>query len=135
MEPRFPEEVNYRLMNLMTIARNEQSAENDQAMINELQHGQVSLLVPAEPPDEALPMASRPVTFTHVFEHEGERILIAFTSEAAIRGYAKEDLCCMAIPGHDLLRVCMGGIDVILLDPMTPNEVSICLTPYQDGEA
>lgn len=36
----------------------------------------------------------------------------------------------MGVPGHDLLRACMGGIDVIVLDPMTPNEVSVCFTPF-----
>lgn len=55
MEPRFPEEANYRLMNLMTIARNDQSPVNDEALIEELRHGGATLLVPAEPPDEALP--------------------------------------------------------------------------------
>jgi hypothetical protein len=128
MEAHFPAGANSRLMNLMTIARYDQSAANDAAISEELRTGDVTLLVPAEPPDEAMP--DKGVTFTHVYAVEGERTLVAFTSEAALRTFAKEDLCCMGIPGNELLRVCMGGIDVILLDPMTPNEVSVCLTPF-----
>ena len=130
MEPHFPEQANYRLMNLMTIARNDQSPENDQALIEELQHGNVMLLVPAEPPDEALPPAARKITFTHVIQHEGQRMVLAFTSETALRGYAKDDTLCMGVPAHELLRVCMGKMDAILLDAMSPNEVRVCLTPF-----
>lgn len=130
MEPRFPQEANDRLMNLMTIARIDQSPANDQALIEELQHGGVTLLVPAEPPDEALPPAARKVTFTHVIVHEGQRMLLAFTSEAALRGYAKEDTLCLGVPAHDLIRVCMGTMDAILLDARSPNEVRVCLTPF-----
>lgn len=128
MEAHFPAMANNRLMNLMTIARIDQSPTNAAALLAELQEGQVTLLVPADPPDEAMPKQG--VTFTHVFTIEGEKTLVAFTSEAAVRTFAKEDLIRMGVPSHDLLRVCMGDIDVIVLDPMTPNEVSVCLTPH-----
>lgn len=131
MEPHFPEEANYRLMNLMTIARNDQSPANDEAMIEELKNGHATLLVPAEPPDEALPPAERRVVFTHVIMHEGERLLMAFTSEAAVRGFAKEDIQCLGVPARELIRFCMGKMDGILLDHLSPNEVRVGLTPFE----
>ncbi|MEO8068988.1 MAG: SseB family protein [Flavobacteriales bacterium] len=129
MEAHFPEEANNRLMNLMTIARNDQSAANDAALVRELKEGKVMLLVPAEPPTSRREGVDAPVVFTHVVERDGERCLLAFTSEAAVRRFAAEDLVCLGVPANDLLRVCMGGIDVIVLDPNTPNEVCVCLTP------
>lgn len=129
MEPHFPEQSNARLMNVMTIARMDQNPANDAALLQELMEGPVMLLVPAEPPSTDRADARGSVTFTHVFDVKGERTLLAFTSEAAIHTFATEDLTCMGIPASDLLRACMGGIDVILLDPKTANEVRVCLTP------
>lgn len=124
---RFPEGHNNRLMNLMTIARIDPCEANDAALVNELQHGNVTLLVPAERPGKG----RRPgaVTFTHVFNIKGERTLLAFTSEAALKHFA-EDICCAAVVANELVQACMGDIDVIVLDPGTPNEMGMCLSAY-----
>lgn len=124
---RFPEGANSRFMNLMTIARIDPGAANDEALVDELCHGEVTLLVPAEKPGKN----GKPgvVTFTHVFEIRGERTLLAFTSETALKRFATEDMCCAAVAANELVQACMGEIDVIVLDPGTPNEMGMCLDP------
>lgn len=120
MEPRFPEGPNSRLVNLMTIACHYQTPENNAAVTEELFNGTAVLLVPTEPAAEG----TVGVTFTHVQMIEGKVTLIAFTGEAAVYSFAKEDICCMGFPSGVLLRHCMeNGIGAIVVDPHTPNEV------------
>lgn len=120
METRFPEGPNSRLVNLMTIACHDQTPENNAAVTEELFNGTAVLLVPTEPAEEG----TVGVTFTHVQMIEGKVTLIAFTGEAAVYSYAKEDILCMGFPSGVLLRRCMeNGIGAIVVDPNTPNEV------------
>ena len=129
METRFPESPNHRLVNLMTIARHHVTEANNAAVNEELMNGTAMLLVPAEPPERPGTMG---VTFTHAPVINGVRHLFAFTGEQAVLTFATEDICCQAFPAGLLLRHCMGcGIGVIVVDPNTPNEVCLELTPPQ----
>lgn len=124
MENKFPEGPNSRLVNLMTIACHDQTPENNAAVTNELFNGNAVLLVPTEPAEEG----SKGVTFTHAPVIEGKVTLFAFTGEAAVLSFAKEDICCMGFPSGVLLRHCMdNGIGAIVVDPNTPNEVHMGL--------
>ncbi len=129
-EARFPEGPNSRLVNLMTIARHDITAENNNAVIEELWHGRAMLLVPAEPMKKNAPPGSKGVTFTHAPVIEGKVTLFAFTCEAAVLSFVKEDTQCMGFPSGELLTYCLSnGIGAVVVDPNTPNEVYLGLTP------
>ena len=126
MQTQFPEGPNSRLVNLMTIACHDQTAENNAAVTDELFNGTATLLVPTGPAEEG----STGVTFTHAPVVEGKVTLFAFTGEAAVLSFAKEDICCMGFPSGVLLRHCLShGIGALVVDPNTPNEVYLGLTP------
>ncbi len=121
---RFPEETNSHLVNLMTIARHDGTPENCAAVQKELLHGQVLLLVQAEPSAEG----ERKLTFKYEPDPEGRIVLFAFTGEAAVRSYAKEDLALMVIPSGAFFHSCMkNGVGTVVVDPKTPNELRIGL--------
>ena len=130
MGKRFPEGANNHLVNLLTIATQDGSAESTAAFEHELLNGSGVLLVAAEP----APGGGRGVTFTHAPVIDGQVTLFAFTGEAAVRNYAKEDMTFMIFPSGAFFRSCMkNGVGAIVVDPNTPNEVRIGLTPPQDG--
>jgi hypothetical protein len=129
MGKRFPEGSNGHLVNLMTIARHDGSAENCAAVQNELLNGHALLLVAAQP----APEGGRSVTFTHAPVIDGQVTLFAFTGEAAVRSYAREDMALMVFPSRAFFRSCFSnGVGAVVIDPHTPNELRIGLKPPQD---
>ncbi len=129
MKMRFPEEVNGHLMNLMTIARHDSTAQNCAAVQAELLKGQALLLVPAQPSAEG----GNKVTFTHAPTEDGRITLLAFTGEAAVRAFAQEDIALMVIPSGAFFRSCLkNGIATVIMDPKTPNELRIGLNAPRD---
>ena len=126
---RFPEGANNHLVNLLTIATQDGSAESTAALENELLNGSAILLVAAEP----APGGGRGVTFTHAPVIDGKITLFAFPGEAAVRSYAKEDMSFMIFPSGAFFRSCVkNGVGTIVVDPSTPNEMRIGLNPPQD---
>lgn len=122
---RFPEEANNHLVNLMTIARHDGSTENCAAVQRELLHGQALLLVQGEP--SAADKSK--VTFNYTQSPDGQVILFAFTGEAAVRSFAHEDLSLMVVPSGAFFRGCLkNGVDTVVVDPSTPNELRIGLS-------
>jgi len=102
MGKRFPEGANSHLVNLLTIATNDVSPKNTEALENELLNGSGLLLVAAEP----APGGGRGITFTHAPVIDGQVTLFVFTGEAAVRSYAKEDMSLMIFPCGDFFRSC-----------------------------
>lgn len=124
MKMRFPEEANHHLVNLLTIARHDSTAENFAAVQAELLKGQALLLVPAEPAADG----SNEVTFTHAPTIDGLITLLAFTGESAVRTFAQEDIALMAIPSGAFFRSCLkNGVGAVIVDSKTPNELRIAL--------
>lgn len=129
MGKRFPEGANSHLVNLLTIATQDGGHDSTAAFEDELLNGNALLLVAAEP----APGGGRGVTFTHAPVIDGQVTLFAFTGEAAVRSYAKEDMSLMIFPSGDFFRSCAkNGVGAIVVDPGTPNEVRIGLTPGKD---
>ena len=124
MKMRFPEELNGHLVNLMTIARHDGTPANCAAVQTELLTGRALLLVPAEPTTDG----SNKVTITHAPTIDGRITLLAFTGEAAVRTFAREDIGLMVIPSGAFFRSCIkNGIGAVIVDPKTPNELRIGL--------
>lgn len=122
---RFPEETNNHLVNLMTIARHDGTPENCAAVQEELLRGQALLLVQAEPSGED----GRKVTFKYAPGPDGQIVLFAFTGEAAVRTFAREDLSLMVVPSGPFFRSCVkNGVGTVVVDPKTPNELRIGLS-------
>lgn len=120
----FPEATNSHLVNLMTIARHDSTPENFAAVQKELLHGQVLLLVQAEPSGRG----DRDLTFRYEPGPDGQIILLAFTGEAAVRSFAKGDLQLMVVPSGAFFHSCMkNGVGTVVVDPSTPNELRIGL--------
>lgn len=120
----FPEHTNSHLVNLMTIARHDSTPENCAAVQKELLHGQALLLVQAEPSAHG----DRQITFKYTADADGQIVLLAFTGEAAVRSFAKEDLSLMVIPSGAFFHSCIkNGVGVVVVDPKTPNELRIGL--------
>jgi len=129
MGKRFPEGANSHLVNLMTIASQDGTVESSAAVEKELMHGSSLLLVPAEPSADG----GRQVTFTHAPTIDGRVTLFAFTGEAAVRSFAREDMAFMVFPSGAFFRSCMNnGVGAVVVDPNTPNEVCFQLAPPQD---
>ena len=125
----FPEDTNSHLVNLMTIARHDATPESCAAVQNELLHGKALLLVAARPAEEG----GRGVTFTHAPTIDGLVTLYAFTGQAALRTFAKEDLSLMVFPAGAFFRSCINnGVGAVVVDPHTANELRIRLAGPQD---
>lgn len=133
MEEHLSERSNDRLVNLMTIARTHDGSEFDLDVMNELLFGSAMLLVPARTGDDGA-AGEEGTMLVEAPSIDGVLTLYAFTGEAALRGFVDGEVTCMGLPSGDLLRVCMQqGIGAILLDPDTPNELCVTLTPFQAG--
>ena len=135
MGAHFTDENNSRLVHLMTIARMPETPDAEIAVVNELLHGNVVLLVPTAEPGMEADRDNGSVFFTHAPNIDGVLTLFAFTGEAALRAFTTDEICCMGLPSGDLLRACVQqGFGAILLDPDTPNEICVAFTPSSSGE-
>ncbi|HMW97589.1 MAG TPA: SseB family protein [Flavobacteriales bacterium] len=135
MEEHLSERNNDRLVNLMTIARTHEGSEYDLDVMNELLYGSAMLLVPAKASEEMEEGEEGATMSIDAPSIDGVLTLYAFTGEAAVRSFATEEITCMGLPSSELLRICMQqGVGAILLDPDTPNELCVTLSPFRSGE-
>ncbi|WP_445457690.1 SseB family protein [Flavobacterium sp. HNIBRBA15423] len=106
--------------------QNNQKQETFMAVFNELQGENAFLIIPTAEPvmgenkDEngwSTIEKGKQMTFTSVFEVEGQKVLGAFTSQQTLMIWAKETKPFVSIPAKDVLDIAMqNDISKIIID-------------------
>jgi len=106
--------------------QNNQKQETFMAVFNELQGENAFLIIPTDEPvmgenkDEngwSTIEKGKQMTFTSVFEVEGQKVLGAFTSQQTLMIWAKETKPFVSIPAKDVLDIAMqNDISKIIID-------------------
>ncbi|NHN24939.1 SseB family protein [Flavobacterium jejuense] len=117
---------NSNLLKNIKAFQNNQKQETFMAVFNELQGENAFLIVPTAEPvmgenkDEngwSTIEKGRQMTFTSVFEVEGQKVLGAFTSQQTLMIWAQETKPFVSIPAKDVLDIAMqNDISKIIID-------------------
>lgn len=117
---------NSNLLTVIKAFRNNQNEETFMAVLNELQGNNAFLLVPTTEPivgkdrnEEGWSTIEKgtQMSFTSVFEVEGQKVLGAFTSQQNLMSWANETKPFASLPARDVLDIAMqNGIEKIVID-------------------
>lgn len=117
---------NSNLLTVIKAFRNNQNEETFMAVLNELQGNNAFLLVPTTEPivgkdrnEEGWSTIEKgtQMSFTSVFEVEGQKVLGAFTSQQNLMNWANETKPFASLPARDVLDIAMqNGIEKIVID-------------------
>lgn len=117
---------NTKLLSAIKAFRNDQNEETFMAVLNELQGNNAFLLVPTTEPivgkdrnEEGWSTIEKgtQMSFTSVFEVEGQKVLGAFTSQNTLTNWANETKPFASLPAKDVLDIAMqNNIERIVID-------------------
>lgn len=117
---------NTNLLTAIKAFRNNQNEETFIAVLNELQGNNAFLLVPTTEPiigkdrnNEGWSTIEKgtQMSFTSVFEVEGQKVLGAFTSQNTLTNWANETKPFASLPAKDVLDIAMqNNIERIVID-------------------
>lgn len=117
---------NTNLLSAIKAFRNDQNEETFMAVLNELQGNNAFLLVPTTEPivgkdrnKEGWSTIEKgtQMSFTSVFEVEGQKVLGAFTSQNTLTNWANETKPFASLPAKDVLDIAMqNNIERIVID-------------------
>lgn len=117
---------NTNLITLIKAFQNNQNQETFMAVFNELQGNNAFLLIPTTEPivgkdrnEEGWSTIEKgtQMSFTSVFEIEGQKVLAAFTSQEKLTAWANETKPFASLPTKDVLDIAMqNGIEKIVID-------------------
>ncbi len=117
---------NTNLLTAIKAFRNDQNEETFMAVLNELQGNNAFLLVPTTEPivgkdrnEEGWSTIEKgtQMSFTSVFEVEGQKVLGAFTSQNTLTNWANETKPFASLPAKDVLDIAMqNNIERIVID-------------------
>lgn len=117
---------NTNLLSAIKAFRNNQNEETFIAVLNELQGNNAFLLVPTTVPivgkdrnNEGWSTIEKgtQMSFTSVFEVEGQKVLGAFTSQNTLTNWANETKPFASLPAKDVLDIAMqNNIERIVID-------------------
>lgn len=117
---------NFNLLTVIKAFRNNQNEETFMAVLNELQGNNAFLLVPTTEPivgkdrnEEGWSTIEKgtQMSFTSVFEVEGQKVLGAFTSQQNLMNWANETKSFASLPARDVLDIAIqNGIEKIVID-------------------
>lgn len=117
---------NSNLLTVIKAFRNNQNEETFMAVLNELQGNNAFLLVPTTEPivgkdrnEEGWSTIEKgtQMSFTSVFEVEGQKVLGAFTSQQNLMNWANETKPFASLPARDVLDIAIqNGIEKIVID-------------------
>lgn len=117
---------NTKLLSTIKSFQNNQNQETFLAVLNELQGNNAFLLVPTTEPvvgkdrnEEGWSTIEKgtQMSFTSVFEVEGQKVLGAFTSQNTLTNWANETKPFASLPAKDVLDIAMqNNIERIVID-------------------
>lgn len=117
---------NTNLLATIKVFQNHQNQETFMAVFNELQGNNAFLLIPTTEPivgkdrnDEGWSTIEKgtQMSFTSVFEVDGQKILGAFTSQQTLMNWANETKPFASLPARDVLDIAIqNGIEKIVID-------------------
>ncbi|SHJ20054.1 SseB family protein [Flavobacterium haoranii] len=117
---------NTKLLSAIKTFQNNQNQETFLAVFNELQGNNAFLLIPTTEPivgkdrnEEGWSTIEKgtQMSFTSVFEVDGQKILGAFTSQQTLMNWANETKPFASLPARDVLDIAMqNGIEKIVID-------------------